>query len=502
MKIALRNWFLNSGGTDAAQAAFDAIVAYADMFHSALPDSSGNGGVYSDDAVTTLVTSGEVKALKTSGNNTPKNLGTEIHLLTTSSSSTNVYYRDLAPVNRRPFLIDKGNLDAWLDVRNGDLGASVYLTNPGGFNPTVQEEIDVIEFFRYTNVIPYEASGLWRANNTAIQGTLGNVTTTSITTATNWAFNKEYRLRMYSNGAGAGASTTTIWMDDIDGTPIGTASSQNVPSWTEWTIGTTSHAMSMQWRLRIVKFGQFTTEELADIQSKAESLWPVGTSTNYPSVIGLQPFGSSQWDYANKGWRFGQGQTVTFSGGTGVAGTHLFRFYWQDTTDATLFPEANSLEEHRALPYCFGGAAWTTGQGVDALEINGISLIGSSVEWNTDLDTSLDALVTEINSNQSTFFAYHKAGLTGVWIFHITDDFFEGDTSVSFTSTCDFVDVLTPPPLTYNDWNRTDYDQDGYIWDGAVSAQFYVFGVFIPRDDAGTEGVKFKTARQLDNIGY
>ena len=141
----------------------------------------------------------------------------------------------------------------------------------------------------------------------------------------------------------------------------------------------------------------------------------------------------------------------------------------------------------------------SSGNSVTQISIDGFNLISGSVSWTTDLATTAAAIVSNINANQTAYFAkfagtgtiqFHPQGV-GCNAYHIN--------AVTITGS-GFSPTKLDAPRS-QDFVRTTYAVNGQIFSGKEGTNaISVMGVCFPFDSIGTAGTPLISRDIHDNI--
>lgn len=135
-----------------------------------------------------------------------------------------------------------------------------------------------------------------------------------------------------------------IYLNDLV-TPAWTGTSTNNTNINRVNIGTDSNPAAQHFRAMFVKVGSFfTTEEVATIKANSTTLWPLSTKPDFPYLDDAFVFNAFlDYNGGTTTYDFGNG---TFSGGSGIGGTHTYQWYYYNNTMGL---PATALRNHQAI---------------------------------------------------------------------------------------------------------------------------------------------------------
>lgn len=476
------------------QAAWDTIALLVDLGHGPVT-TSGAGGYFKETTLVTQCIDGDVcLGLRSFGINKPN-----LHNLPFAGSQTItptnglVWFKDYA-VN--PQFIDKGNWDKFLRFFNGPPNVAYYETNPGSVSPNILQPLDYIIGLRYIPHTPDEGvnrikpmgSTTATEHLTIFDGYSPDIILANGVTLP-YYIDCVLRVLLKANG------NWEVWVNGVSqGTGTGVAFSTN-----EWIYGTNSHAMYCHIRYQLAKFGEFSAGDISAIYANSQQIWP-WTKPTYPFITELYWGDSTTWDGTAKSWRAGRGKTTVFTGGNGIAGTHRYMWYYFQSTDSTLFPSVDGvLTNHRQVPSSVDVSAIAAGNSVTQISIDGFNLMSSSVTFATSATATADAIVTNINANQTKYLAQRRA--TGTILFHPIG---LGCNNYSLNAVTITASGFSPTKIDAprgQDLVRTSYATTGQIWDGiGGNNTTSVACIVYPFDSIGTPGEPIPTRWIPDNI--
>lgn len=471
------------------QADFDAIAAIPDIFISPIPTSSGQGGVFKDIALTQpAVNNGDpVLGLKMFGNNPPTVLNL-IQKGTTYARTEPMYHNNKGGTGiLSGVFVDRGNFDKSLQVFNSALNMGYLETDPGSVTPFTFP-IDIIVALKHETRTPDEsAHGLFKYES--VSG--GRISIFGKLASAGYTPYEDQVVRFFADAGG----NWEIWKNGVS---IGTGTGAVAPGTTEYIISTNSHADHHKLRFIAYKIGgQFTAPQINTIYTKSQALWPWNVKPPYPYIDNLY---QADFNIVSGGnFEFGAGRATTFTGGNGVPGPHRYQWYYADTQDATLFPGADyRFRVTRQVPATININTMVGGNSISAINMDGINLLGATVNFTTNTATTLTAIAAAINSGpqNTNFLGYVRNGVVQV---HILNNNWRPD--VLTLSTSGFTPTLIQTPRT-KQLNRTTYSTAGQIYDGTklTDSTVWLMCAITPYDSVGTAGEEIYSAWYLSNF--
>lgn len=478
----------------AKQAAWDAIAAVAHLGHG--PGvTGGEGGFFRDTSLTIPCTGNdECFGLKSFGTNKPSthNLPYNGNTSLTPANAL-VWYKDLTSTNIGPRYIDRGNWDRYLEFYNGPPNTS-YFETAGSFTAKIQP-IDFVIALRYLPQTHDEGTGHIKMVNPPATQHLTMIDDFSpqrhLADGVHYPFYEDCVTRVLVRAD----NTWQVW---INGVSVGSGTGQSF-STTEWIWGTASHVLGCHMRYNIVKFGEFTAGELTTIYTNSQLLWPWAQKSIFPFIAEIFYGDASTFDSSAKTWTPGRGKTVVFSGGTGTEGATKYMWYYFDSADSTLFPSADGvLTNHRQIPSSVNISTIASGNSVTQISIDGFNLMSSPVSFITSSTATADAIVTNINANQTKYLAERRS--TSI-LFHPIGIDCNNYSLNSITITASgFTPTKLDAPRSAS-LLRTTYAGTGQIFSGvAGSGTIKLARITYPFDSVGTAGPPIPTAWIIDNI--
>lgn len=485
----------------AKQAAWDAIAAISDLGHGVGVTTGGDGGCFRDIGLTSICTGNdECLGLKSFGINKPNthNLG---YLGNTSLTPSNalVWFKDLTQNTLAPRYIDRGNWDRYLECYNGPPNICYYET-ASSISPNKIQPIDFVLALRY---LPQTADeGVNRIKMiqqpatqklSAIDGWSPAIT---LANGNHYPFYQDCVVRVLVRAD----NTWQVW---INGVSLGTGTGGSFLT-NEWIWGTNSHVLGCHLRYNIVKFGEFTSGEIASIYLNSQIIWPWNVVPKFPYIQEIHYGDASTFDSTLKIWTPGRGKTVVFSGGSGVEGTSLHMWYCFSSTDSVLYPSADGvLTNHRPIPGTFNISTIASGNSLTQVSINtytgSLNLLSAPISFNTSATITADDIVTNINTNQNRFLA-RKTSTSTIQLYPIGLGCNNYATNAITLTASGFTPTKVDPPRGAS-LNRTTYAVAGQIFDGiAGNGTTKIMRVTLPVDSLGTAGPWIPTAWILDNI--
>jgi len=502
MHFGLLDMLMNSPGAGAAsisaqrQSAWDAIAAMASVDHiiGTLKTTGGSGGMYADTALTTEATNNvPVLGIKAFGAS-PGSIVTMPHPNPTgfpaNSAATLLWFKNETGASSAiAAIFDRGDLDKSLRIHNGALGLNEWETNPGSLSPAKTKPIDCIFTLRYTPGVQYE--GLifpsWYDNG-------GNFTIFGMATSHGVAayYYQTIIVRAKIDGAGNGE----VW---INGVSVHTQAGADFNT-TEITVGTNSHTPFIYFYNSVTSFavGGFTAPQVTSIMTNLAIVAPLGLPT-YPILtkcvgIGINQYMGSGW---NPSYHNGVDQVPVFTGGSGVAGTHRYQWYYFVTGQPTLFPSADGLlSNHRQVPSSIDLTTLSTGDSLDSLTVDGVNIMSAPVSYAVSTAATVTAIAANINAHQSNYLAV-VADSTCIQV-HPNNNNYRSDT-LAFTAT-----GFTPTMVQTAkgaDLIRATYNVKGQIYFGHLSdATVLNFRVTWPVDSLGVVGEGIASGAVTNNF--
>jgi len=478
----------------AKQTAWDTITAVADLGHGPA-NTSGDGGFFRDTSYTIPCTGNdECMGLKSFGINKPSTHNLPYSGNTTlGPSNAQTWFKDLGQSTLAPRYIDRGNWDRYLEIFNGPANVCYYET-AGSFTAKTQP-IDFVIALRYLPQTPDEGTNRIKMINqpatqklSAIDGWSPDIT---LANGVHYPFYEDCVVRVL-------VRVDNTWQVWINGVSAGSGTGVSF-STTEWIWGTNSHVLGCHMRYNLVKFGEFTSGEIASIYSNSQIIWPWNTKPKFPYIQEIHYGDSSTFDSSAKTWTLGRGKTVVFSGGNGTAGTHLYAWYYYNTTDSTKFPVASPLDNHRQIPGSVNISTIASGNSVTQISIDGNNLMSGSVSFVTSATVTADAIVSNINAFQSRYVAERTS--TATILLHpngVGCNLYSAGvvtvTASGFTPTK--IDMPRSASL-----NRTTYAVAGQIFNGHEGdGTTNVMRLTFPFDSQGTAGPPIPGGWIIDNI--
>jgi hypothetical protein len=393
------------------QNAFDLIVSQCDLIQTPFFTTYGRGGAFKETGLTNeaRLDKDDILALRGIGNAIP-NVPNLLFVGAAPLKSGNpVWNNGLNPNStlNATYLVNRDNLfaannqnlfDRWLQFNNSTIGNSNFESNPGSISPTITHPINVIIGLRYTNKVEYETNTFFKDQGPNIRV---DVTSGSLDTSTPFDAWQDQVIEFNIDGSG----NWQIWKNNVS---IATGTGATL-SRTELFLGTVSHVMQAHNRFIAYKFGgAFSASAREIIYRNAQICWP-WTKPSFPYITNLHQGGFGS--FAGNTYTPGNGRTTTFTGGTGVAGTHGYQYFYYDLTDATLFPGGDApYATSRMVPAVIDITAMATGNNISQISMDGTNLLSSTVTWATSSAATATALAAAVNSGpaSSAWFAYVK----------------------------------------------------------------------------------------------
>jgi hypothetical protein len=474
----------------AKQSQFDAIAATADFFLSAIPTGSGQGGAFKNTGLTISASSDgdPVLGLKGFGNN-PPTITTLIQTGTTYARTEPIYHNNKGGTGiLSSIFVDRGNFDKSLQFFNSALNMGYLETNPGGSVTPFNFPIDIIFALRHEPAV-YDESAHGLFKNESVSG--GRISIFGKVSTAWYSPYEDQVIRFTSDISG----NWQIWKNGVS---IGTGTGATAPGLTEYFLGTNSHVDNHKLRYLAYKFGgTFSAGQLSTIYTNSQALWPWGVPPSYPCIQNLYQATSAIVSGGN--FEFGATLSTTFSGGNGTAGTHQYRWFYADISDATLFPGGDSrFRVNRQVPATITLTGMTTGNSISAITMDGVPVISSTINFTTDIATTNTAIATAINAGpQSTkFMGYVRNGVVQV---HILDNNWRAD--VLAVTASGFTPSLIQTPRT-KQMSRTTYSTTGQVYDGSklTNSTVWLMCIVTPFDSSGARGEDIRTNWYLSNF--
>lgn len=323
------------------------LAAGVDYGWTAIPNSSEAVPLTSDVALTTdAVYGGPIRGMKCVGPSQPatvSDLPREYEDYSSFPSAvSDVWYMDATIFGgtgtiEAPIWVNRADDSPYMRVHNGRrmrFGVNI--------NPAKDEPVDMIFAFRYMPTIDNEAIG----HGLAVRSTYmeynhvgGVVNGDNPASYPNWYQDQVYRMRI---------DVSSNWVMYKNGVQVGSGTGATIDSAFE-SIGSNGHPATFHYRYCVYKLGEFTASELETIYTASQAIAP-WTYPKWPHLKDYWTMGSQQWDSVNKVWDINRNKTIIFGGGSGVAGTHTYQWYYWDNTDAVNFPVGNRLDEHLKIP--------------------------------------------------------------------------------------------------------------------------------------------------------
>lgn len=470
--------------TNFKQLLFDELAAQADFIVSPISPSSKAGGAYSNPSGTIFAENYEpVLSLRGWGNN-PRSITL---LPFTSGSGLPLKSERIVWNNARnkgiyltPYIIDRGNFDRWLQLHNSVIGTSNYETNPGSLSPSLSRPIDIIFALRYTPRVAFESIGLIKDQGGTIRfnGSLG-----ALDGNVGFDLYQDQVVRVYIDGSG----NWNMWKNQV---LIGSGSGGNLTD-NELYIGTVSHVLESHLRYIMYKFGgPFPSASLDIIYNNTQQLFP-WTKPSYPHIDNLWQGGFSILS-ASVFLVPGNGRSTTFSGGTGISGSHLYQWFYVDTSDTTLFPGGDiPFACNRQIPGTIDLSTMGSGNTISAVNMDGINILSGTIIFSSSTQNTAATLTTAINVNASSsgFFAYQRTSSVQI---HILNNNYRPDILTVITSsgwTPTIRSTCRTLALNKNLYSSSGQIFNNHFTDGAIR----VMCVIYPFDSAGISGESIAT---------
>lgn len=481
--------FFGASVKQGAQGIVDKMNEYGDFNISVHQSSNGKGGVFEDTGITDLADADndEVLAWKTFGNNPP---ATSKNLLRTGTirtpSTSTMWYKDFCTTNVVPQLRIRSEYDKYVRIYNGQLSDSYYETNTGSIT-TITHPVDIIYWMQFNwGTEASETTGDLRWDGSVVQWAGNGIAGGTVNSTSNFALGDNMiRLRMEADG------DVAIF---VNGTAAGTATTRTF-STTERRLGTSSHVLTHNARAVFMKFGEFTSTEIAKLTYYSNLLWPRTGTYPYPYRTNHWQNTSSQWNGTLKQWEPGRNLTSVFQGGNGTEGTHEYFWIYWNSADDTLFPVNNKLDEQIKIPGSIHLDAIGTGDVLNSVSIDGVTITSGAVNFNTDAATTATDLCTNVNAHQTRYWC--RASGNASQLFD-TRNLFDTN-AITFSATGFTPTTIDNPVGEY--LNRTTYAAAGQIFNGiAGNGSIQVMRISRWYDSNGYAGDPWQTKWHLDNI--
>lgn len=477
------------------QVLWDNIAALADYGHGPVT-TNAQGGFFKE---TTLVNQCANKdvclGIRSLGNNKP-NLHNLLFNGDQSITPTNglLFFKDEA-VN--PQFIDRGNFDKYIRFFNGPPNVGYYETNPGSISPNITHPIDFFMGLRYNPHTPDE--GVNRIKPLGSTTALEHLTVFDgyspdiiLANGTSLPYYIDSLLHVKVNSD----NTWQVWINGVSkGTGTGVSFTTN-----EWIWGTNSHAMQSHIRFMIVKFGAggFSAGDVTTIETNSQAIWP-WQKPSYPFITELYYGDSSTFDSATKSWQAGRGKIRVFSGGNGIEGTHQYMWYYWRASDPLYTASDGVLTNHGQVPASVNISTIAGGNSVTQISMDGFNLMSAPVSFVTSASATADAVVTNVNANQTKYLAQRTS--TATILLHPRG---LGCNNYSLNAVTITVSGFTATKIDAPRGQtlvRTTYAAPGQIWDGIQGNNTTVVAcITIPFDSAGTPGEMIPSRWIPDNI--
>lgn len=478
------------------QAAFDAIIATADLAHAVVQTSDGQCGAYKETAGTNLCASGdEIKFLKSGGKNKPSTHNLP-YAGNTSLTPTNakVWFKDLTANNIGPRYIDNGNWDRFAEIYNGPPNVC-YFETAGSFTAKTQP----IDFIMGLVYLPQTADeGTNRIKATGAPATQKLEFIDGVTPDIVLANGNNY-IPYQDNVVRMLIRADNTWEAWINGVLKGSGTGRSF-STTEWIWGTNSHALGMHLRYNIAKFGEFTAGEINTIYTNSQLIWPWGQDVKFPYIKEIYYGDATNFDATLNQWTPGRGKTRAFVGGTGVEGATTNTWFIFDSSDPGRYPAADGvLTNHEKIPGSVNVTAIGPGDFVNQISVDGAPLMSGAVAYTTSVTATADLVVANINATQTSFEAVRTStGTIRLYAVGLGCNNYALD-AISFSVTGFTMTKVDPPRGATLD--RDDYAVDGQVFDGKEgTGVIKISCVTDPVDNAGVHGPRQAMAWTLDNI--
>lgn len=206
-------------------------------------------------------------------------------------------------------------------------------------SPTPNEPIDMLFAFRYMPCVDNEVIGFGLRNRvTYIDDSRPSPLQTgdATTSLANVLEDNVFRVRV------DGSQNWTMWKNKVQ---VGTGTSADISSAFIY-LGSNGHPSEVHWRWTMFKNGEYTAQELTENYAAAQLIAP-WEKPLWPHIPELFQNDNNQWNNTNKEWNIWLNKTPVFAGGSGIAGTYSYQWYYWDDNDPTTFPQSNRLEEHK-----------------------------------------------------------------------------------------------------------------------------------------------------------
>ena len=312
------------------QALIDEIYALEDIDRGWMVNksSSNEGGVWTNNTATTEAT-GDAVFIQGFGNS-----AVDLEIL--ENGSKDDYWFAAESAKGIAQVIDRGEGDKYIRIHNGP--AMRWHSNV----PSFSNPVDVIQVMRPYNGADFETDGFVKYTNIDtdwdpfLEG--GSFIQANVSGGLyNFAI-----VRMTIDGSG----NWEFRLNDLDkDTPDANGSGESF-SFSQTFLGANGHPAAIHFYARYMNLGgTFSDASLNTIQNNWETM--VGTAGSKPSFPCLSGFRFLDWDGSSESWSVPDG---TFTGGSGIEGTHRYKWYYFNSADNTKFPIDNKLDNMKAIP--------------------------------------------------------------------------------------------------------------------------------------------------------
>lgn len=430
---AATEWWEGAGssGPSAKQLLWDEMAGLSawNWLHAAHQTTGGDGGMYEESSLTTLVSDGSpVNGSKGFGNDLPSvpNLADDPN--NDDIDSMQVWYADEGVGAK---YIVKDDFDKFVRIRNG--GSWRIQTDPGSMSPSLSAPLHQLVCFRAYPGPKNETNGFWKQIGSGIMRYTQSAPDVDSTTVLDYFI--PHLWEYIIDGAGN-------WEIRLDGVVDSSGAGGSLTSFSEWWIGSNGHPAEIHHFYSGFVDPSISAQDIATIRTNTALIWPASVPA-FPHYQTIHEMSSKQqnngtWDMLRDENEGDDIKVPVFGGGSGVEGDTLFEWFYMDYDDNTTFPLNNKLDEH--LPFIQGRVELTGGASgsVDGIEADGEEIMDGAESFDTSLAQTAQNVVDNINGNSGTA---HRAYCGNGSVVYIVKGLSGGETIVSSTTTITTTDT-------------------------------------------------------------
>ncbi len=502
---------------DMYQYQLDQVWAFSDVVYSSIRNSLGAGGAFRETAMTNPVIDGDdIVQYKGSGNN-PFSVPNLTRKGGTDMRTQKVWPNSLqswAQFNRKWAKAGAPNGIAYDFYPNATINTPYYESDPGSPGTGTTQlggPYHSVAWYWYMDTSGEEQIDFWRQQSSFIRYTGGS----SVKAAgVNWR-QQEGHINSYKFDAAGNYEMEIVQSVGTNATS-GTTANHTATSG-EMIRGKNGHPMAVLTGPMFIskQVGGFTAPQLTQIKSFFTTWYTVTATPPWPKYPDSYENVNANWDNTLKRW-CGAGSPLTgFVDGTGgTIGTPEIIWYYfrRDGGWATLLPINNVLENYFQVPSSMDCTTIGAGDAVSSVQIDGVEILGSTINFATSASATTQAIATAINAFQTTFFAFENPTVTGVLLIHpilntyrpmILTHTVSGFTPVVINAprSATYADGSAPSAANQYYFPRTLYDNNGQIIDGVAGTSVVsMFRTITPINNSGVRGPTIRSQIIIDNI--